>query len=52
MARCCGTTADHAAALGTAQWGNGQCGDERDGEEWVTWRELVMDDLDELEGGC
>lgn len=42
MARCSGTTGDHAASLGAAQWGNGQCGDERDGEEWVTWRELVM----------
>lgn len=47
MARCSGTTGDHAASLGAAQWGNGQCGDERDGEEWVTWRELVMDELDE-----
>lgn len=47
MARCSGTTGDHAASLRAAQWGNGQCGDERDGEEWVTWRELVMDELDE-----
>ena len=51
MARCSGTTGDHAASLGAAQWGNGQCGDERDGEEWVTWRELVMSWMKEVELG-